>query len=109
MQMSLLDASVFVAPALIRDAGRDAPSAPASASNTVSHHGLNVGAEGELPLASRHVAFTIGLEDWMIFWKDHDNLKRVAAYLEQPGTHVIAAEANSTHLWLVRAGLTFRF
>jgi hypothetical protein len=111
IQMSQLNASVFVAPALIRDAGKTALFAPVTAATTAEHFGLNIGAEGELPLASRYLAFTVGLEDWMIFWNHDDYITRIAAYLEEGSAQqtVLSIDPDRSHLWVLRVGLTFRF
>ena len=112
MQRRQLNASIFVAPALIRDVAKSELFAPVSAANTIEHFGVNLGAEGELPLGSEHLAFTVGVEDWLIYWNDTDEeyLTRVGAYLEQGFPRdVVSVEADRSHLWVLRVGLSFRF
>ena len=111
IQYRQLNGSLFIAPALIRDSGKSNAFVPFGVATTAQHFGLNFGIDAELPFASRHLAFTTGLEDWLIFWNSDDYLPRVAAYLEQktaPQT-VIAIESGKSHMLVLRGGLTFKF
>ena len=111
IQYRQLNGSLFVAPAIIRDSGKDVPFAPVAVTTTAQHFGVNFGVDAELPLASRHIAFTAGIEDWLIFWNSDDYLPRVAAYLEQkPAPQTVSGiDAGKSHMLVVRAGLTFSF
>jgi hypothetical protein len=112
MQMRRLNGSIFVAAAVIRDAGKDDVLAPTGVASTVDHTGVNFGAEGELPAANNRLAFTLGLEDWMISWNhNHDYIQRINSYFHPNTTAraVYRIDTNQTHLWILRAGLAFRF
>ena len=111
MQLYKLNGSFFVAPAIIRETGKDAAYVRTSAASNTQHFGLNLGTEGELPLSNHHFALTIGVEDWIIFWNDEKYRTRIASFLEQtPSSRsVTAIDAGTSHLLLIRTGITFRF
>ena len=110
MRLYQLSGSFFVAPAIIRETGKDAAYVRTSTTSNTQHFGLNLGTEGELPLSNRHFALTIGVEDWIIFWNDEKYRKRIASYLETPSRgSVTAIDAGTSHLLLIRTGITFRF
>lgn len=111
MQLRHLNASVFIAPAFIHDAPKDNLAIPSISQTSVNSWGLNIGAEGELPLSDTRFAFQVGLEDWIMWWDEAKYSARVQAYLQQGVANLsaVALEAEKTHLWVGRIGLSYRF
>ena len=109
LQLHRLNASVFAGPAIIYDVPKSEAFTPPEASESTLHFALNMGIEGEMPFSNNKMAFTLGLEDNMIFWDTDDTLGRVASAisLQNPGAS-IAVETKRSHLWVLRAGLAWR-
>lgn len=110
VQLRRLNASVFIAPALIHDRAKTSVFTPTAADNTVNHWGLNLGAEAEMPLANERLAFQLGFEDWIILWDEDNYADRVGGYVQlaNPGA-AVAIDADNSHLVVFRAGLSYRF
>lgn len=111
LQLRRLNASIYVAPALIHDAPKSSPLTPMAATKSVNHWGLNLGAEAELPLANQRLAFTAGFEDWIIMWDEAKYSDRVEAYFRQrsgASDADVAVDPDNSHLVIFRLGLTYR-
>ena len=110
LQLRRLNATIFAAPALVHDAPKKEPLTPVAAGRKSTHHALNLGAEAEMPFANNKMSFVLGLEDYMVFWDDTDARGRVEGTLQQsmPGA-VITVEPRRSHIWILRAGLSWRF
>lgn len=111
LQLKHLGALIFLAPALIHDSPIVKVTTPTESSNGITQWGLNMGAEGELPLANSRFAFNLGLENWRMFWKKDDYAARVAGYLllTNPSIDAVALSPKNTNLWILHTGLSFRF
>lgn len=111
MQLRRLAASIFIAPAIVHDAPNSSLTTPAISSSSISQFGLNLGVDAELPLANNRFAFSVGLEDWIIFWDKTNYATRLGGYFQQltPNLETIAIETKNTSLFVLRTGLTFRF
>lgn len=111
MQLRRLDASIFLGPAYIRDDPRVNSLTPALSSLTVSQWGLNMGANAEMPMSNKRLAFQLGLENFMVFWDNASYRYRVQGYVEQtnPSTSSVVLDAKKTNFWIMRGGLTFHF
>src|SRR5699024_4066406 len=67
--------------------------------------GLNFGATADLPFSNDRLAFQLGVEDYLTLWSD-EVLSHWTAFLYGAGA---VAEADPSHQWVIRAGLSFRF
>jgi hypothetical protein len=110
LQLRRLNASIFIAPALIHDVPSTTVFSPPAAGQSVNHWGLNLGADAELPLGNDRMAFNAGVEDWIVFWNDDGYRNRIEPYIQSqnPGA-VVAVEPENTHMVVLRFGLTWRF
>ena len=103
---------LVVAPALVRESYRTSalfepdPTTPEGSSNAIHHPALNFGAAVVTPLGSPNVALSVGFEDYVTFW-DTDAL----AERDLASTPGLQAEYsyNQSHVFFLRAGLSFRF
>lgn len=112
LQLRRLNASIFIGPAFIWDVPKETVFNPLSSSDAVSHWGMNIGAEGEMPLGNPRLSFVLGLEDYMIYWDNDSYRSRVETYVQQlPGHGGVAVEIDTdkTHLWTLRLGLSYSF
>jgi hypothetical protein len=76
-----------------------------------THFGLNLGVNAEAPFANNRFAIQLGVEDNMMWWSKAPLRALASEYFGRPGasddnTSVTAA---LSHVWLLRAGLQFRF
>lgn len=110
VQLRKLNASLFIAPALIHDRAKTSAFTPAAATNNVNHWALNLGADAEMPLANDRLAFQLAFEDWIVLWDEDNYGTRIAPYIQQaqPGA-AVAIDADNSHIVIFRAGLSWRF
>ncbi len=75
-----------------------------------NHPAANFGFRGAFPLARRGMEFTVGLEDYLVFW-DEETLAPRMADLLRPSEEPVGAELlyDTSSVLLVRAGFSFRF
>ena len=111
MQLRRLNASIFIAPALVHDDPVDNITTPAASNDNINQFALNLGADAELPLSDTRLAFNIALEDWIIYWDETKYAARVGGYFQQLNSTIdaVALDADKTHFWVLRAGLSYRF
>lgn len=110
LQLRRLNASVFVAPAMIIDNPKTSVFTPATSRANVTHYAVNMGAEAELPLTNDRLAFQLGFEDWLILWNEDDFGRRFAGYLQQRSPNAaVAIDPDNSHLVVFRAGMSWRF
>jgi len=111
LQMRGLNAMVFIGPALVREVPEISLLKDTQFTSAANNWGVNIGAEGELPLAKDFLAFTIGLEDNIIFWDEAGQATRLQP-LWRPGYGdgaVAEIDSDHSHFWVARIGLSFRF
>jgi hypothetical protein len=110
MQLRRLNASLYIAPAIIHDRPKVEIFTPAAASVAYTHPAINIGAEAEMPISNNKMAFVLGLEDYMVFWDDAKARGRVEGTIQQRSPDAtVAVETRRSQLWVLRAGLTWRF
>lgn len=111
MQLRGLNASVFAGGALVREVPQVTPATADQFRQAVNNWGINLGVEGELPLAKDLLALTIGFEDNVIFWKEEAQARRLAPLWRPTYGSEAAAEidSNNSHYFVARIGLAFRF
>lgn len=110
MQLRRLNASLSLAPAVIFDKPATDAFSPPAATKTVRSWGVNLGADAELPLANNRLAFSAGVDDWIMLWNKDDYRFRVEPYVQasNPGA-VLVVDPDKTHMVVARVGLTWRF
>jgi hypothetical protein len=110
LQLRRLNATVYVAPALVHDAPRAQVWTPASAAQAHTYSAVNFGAEAEMPMANNKIAFVVGLDDYLIFWDETKANTRVQGYFQsREPSAVTAVDLSRSQMVVLRAGLTFRF
>ena len=109
MTLRRLNAGVFVAPFYLLELPRKLDGFEDSGLFDSGHHfGLNVGVTGELPFAGDRFAFQVGFEDYLTLWNE-GRLQRLPDWLhDAPAASATDVDADLTHQWLVRAGLSLR-
>jgi len=105
-----LGAGVFVAPFYMLELPQEIASIPDSDLFDAAHHfGLNFGVTGELPFAADRLAVQLGFEDYLTMWGE-GALQRLPDWFRNGGeANPTEVDAEVSHQWLVRAGLSFRF
>jgi hypothetical protein len=112
LQLRRLNATIFIGPAFIWDTPKETVFSPLTSSDAVSHWGMNFGAEGEMPLGNPRLSFTLGLEDYMIYWDTDSYRDRVQTYVQQFQGYAGSAveiDTDKTHQWILRVGLSYSF
>jgi hypothetical protein len=110
LQMRRLNATVYVAPALVHERPKTEMFTPEQSAQVKTYPALNFGAEAEMPFANNKMAFVLGLEDYMIFWDQQAAGDRVEGYMQWQYPNATAeVEASRSQMWVLRAGLAFRF
>lgn len=100
-----LGASAFVAPFFMMEMPDEvAGFEDTDLFETGNHFGVNFGIAGELPFANDRFALQLGLEDYLTFW-DETSLARYPAWRFESAAE---ADADMSHQWLLRAGISFR-
>jgi hypothetical protein len=110
LQLRRLNATLYVAPALVHDRPKTEVFTPVAAAQAQTYTALNFGAEAEMPLANNKLAFVIGMEDYMIFWDETKANGRVQGYFQaREPSAVTAVDPERSQLWVLRLGMTWRF
>ena len=110
LQLRRLNATIYVAPAVVMDRPKVEVFTPTSARRNYTHTALNIGAEAEMPISNNKMGFVLGLEDYMIFWDDNKASGRVGGYIQQRSPDaIVQVETRRSQVWVLRAGLTWRF
>lgn len=100
-----LGASAFVAPFFMLEMPDEvAGFEDTDLFDSANHFGVNFGVAGELPFANDRLALQVGIEDYLTFW-DQASLARYPAWRFESDAD---ADADPTHQWLIRAGISFR-
>jgi hypothetical protein len=75
----------------------------------LTHWGVNFGANAEIPLGWNSLAVQAGIEDYYTWWNKAEFGRRNDAIFRVNGftTSSIVA-ADPSHMWMFRAGLSFR-
>lgn len=106
LKVRRLGASLFVAPFYMLDMPDQVAGFEGHALfDSSNQFGVNFGATGEWPFANDRLAFQVGVEDYLTVWSD-EVLSRWTEFRYGAGA---AAEADPSHQWVLRAGLSFRF
>ena len=110
LQLRRLSATVFAAGAFIREVPEVGILSPSEFTKARNHWGVNFGADGELPLQNRNLAFLFGFEDFVFFWDEFAIRQRLQGRVrESYGREAVAeVDANHSHMFVLRFGLTFR-
>src|SRR5690606_41014710 len=109
LQLRSLTATVFAAPAFIREMPGDDPALPAEATQAMNMLGANVGMNASIPGPWRSVAFQLGVEDFMVFWNEGALADRNDAMFAGEGLLTESTvRADMSHMLLFRAGVTWR-
>lgn len=105
-----LDASVFAGAVVMHDRPRNDVGTQEFLDNG-THFGANVGLNAEIPFGSDRFALQVGIEDNVMFWREGPLARLAWEYFNRPGTSSAqtTASADVSHVWLLRAGLSFRF
>ena len=110
LQLRRLNATIFIAPAIVMDRPKVEVFTPQSAGRPYTHTALNIGAEAELPISNNKMGFVLGLEDYMVFWDDNKAVGRTGGYIQQRSPDaIVAVETRRSHIWMLRFGLNWRF
>jgi hypothetical protein len=109
LQLRTLTATIFAAPAFIREMpGADAL-LPAAATQATNMLGANVGVNAAIPTPWQSVALQLGFEDFLLFWNEGALADRNDAIFADAGLLTESSvSAGATHMLVVRAGLTWR-
>lgn len=75
-----------------------------------SHPAVNAGFKGAFPVGRDGLEFVVGLEDFLVFW-NQDALAPVFSDLLRPADDPVGVQIlyDTSHVLLLRAGLTLRF
>jgi hypothetical protein len=111
MQMRTINAAFFVAGAFIREIPETSIFSTSAFTSAANHYGVNLGAEAEVPFASRKVAFQAALEDFVVFWSKDALYRRFETEtMNTYGPDAISEiSPERSHLLVARVGLSFRF
>ena len=110
LQVHSLTATVFAGPAWIREMPKDDPFADPIVLEPLNHWAVNFGANAEIPLGWNSLAIQAGLEDYYTWWNKAEFALRNDAFNQATfgtTTHSLV-DADPSHMWLFRAGLSFR-
>lgn len=109
------NAQIFVG-AAVRDAnGLDFPPAGSPTgdddiSEDARSWGVNFGFKGETPIWRDRLVFQFGMEDYWTFWDDLVAERHIERVLTDAGETVrVDVESQSTHLFMLRAGVSLQF
>lgn len=109
LQLRTLTATVFAAPALIREMPGDDALLPASATQAMNMLGANAGVNAAIPTPWRSLALQLGFEDFVVFWNEAGLADRNDAIFADAGLLTESTvQADMSHMLLFRAGLTWR-
>ena len=110
MTVRRLGAGAFLAPFYLLEMPKQIASIPDEQLFEAAHHfGVNLGVTGELPFAADRFAIQLGFEDYLTLWNG-GALQRLPDWVrEASGDNATEVDADLSHQWLVRAGVSFRF
>jgi hypothetical protein len=99
LQLRQLAASVFVAPALVRE-GHSA--------GAMYNWGVNFGFDGDVPVTPR-LTFQFGLEDTIFWWDEEELAVRANQFYALALNQVVATNVSASpgNNWMLRLGLSF--
>jgi hypothetical protein len=105
-----LEASVFAGGVVLHERPRNALGT-ADVLGNATNFGVNLGASGGLPFGGDRFAVQLGVEDNIMFWREEPLARLPYEYFGRPGTSrsQTTASTAATHIWLLRAGFSFRF
>ena len=110
LQFRSLSALLFAGAAMIREMPEVTLNSPAEWRDAVTHWGLNLGAEAELPLSNDRLGFTAAIEDYIVFWNPDGVRQHLQSYSQSEfGLTVAETDPGISNMVLIRLGLTFRF
>jgi hypothetical protein len=111
LQLRRLNAAIFAGPAFIREVPDVSILSGSSFTKARNHWGFNFGAEAEMPLSNRMLAFQAAFEDNMIWWDEIAVQQRLAANIRNSYGSEAVAEVDSdlSHMFVLRLGLSVRF
>lgn len=110
LQLRRLNALIYAGPAIVHDRPKKEAFTPPAAATVQNQFALNMGAEAEMPFSNNKLAFTFGLEDYMVLWNDGNARGRIEGTFQTrtPDATVIVEPKQRSHIWMVRFGLTWR-
>lgn len=109
LQVRSLTATVFAGPAFIREMPKDDPFANPILLDAMTHWGVNFGANAEIPLGWDKVSVQAGVEDYYTWWNKAEFGRRNDAIFAANGFSASSiVDADPSHMWLFRAGISFR-
>jgi hypothetical protein len=109
LQVRTLTATAFVGPAFIREMPKDDAFANPVLLDPLTHWGINFGVNAEIPLGWNSLAIQAGAEDYYTWWNKTEFGRRNDAIFAANGFETQSlVEADPSHMWIFRAGLSFR-
>ena len=110
LQVHSLTATIFAGPAYIREMPKSDASTPDMLQAAMVHWAVNVGANAEIPLGWDALSLQGGVEDYYTWWNNAEVARRNDAYNRTVNglTTSTVVEADPSHMWLFRVGLSFR-
>lgn len=111
LQLRRLNASVFAAGAFIREVPEVTLLSSSGFTQARNQYGVNFGAEAELPLTNKMLAFHAAIEDFVVFWDELALQERLIPSVKAAYGNDAVAEVDADHssIWVVRLGLSVRF
>jgi hypothetical protein len=111
LTMRRLSASVTVAPFYMREMPRSEGVENLEVFDPSNHFGLSVGIAGELPFARDRMSLQLGVEDYATWWSS-GALRRLPDSFFSEGASATAStrvDSDVSNVWLIRAGLSYRW
>lgn len=109
LQLRTLTATIFAAPAFIREMPGDDALLPAAATQAMNMLGANVGVNAAIPTPWRSLAIQLGFEDFLVFWNESALADRNDAIFADAGLLTESSvSADASHMLVFRAGVTWR-
>lgn len=109
LQVRTLTATAFAGPAFIREIPKDDPFANPILLDPMTHWGVNFGVNAEIPLGWNSLSIQAGAEDFYTWWNKAEFGRRNDAIFAENGFDTTSlVEADPSHMWIFRAGLSFR-
>ena len=111
LQFRRVSALLFAGAAMVQERPENHPAAPAEWRDEVTHWGIHVGAEAEIPLTRDRLSLTAGFDDTMMFWNAEGLERHLRRYYQdEHGIGSVAeADPDLAHMFTLRVGLAFRF
>jgi len=110
LQVHSVTATVFAGPAWIRELPKDDLGTPAILLDPLTHWAVNFGANAEIPLGWDAFSLQAGVEDYYTWWNNAEVGIRNDIYNRTFNglTSSTIVEADPSHMWLFRVGMSFR-